>query len=109
MSDNEETRRAFSLLVEGEAIEGERLRFFQSLVLYARDIQDAERQVAVILSRRDSFLVSIDPEETREVAPESVKLGGSIPEEGIVGMSGRIWVKPGLVRRLGSRLRKIWH
>ncbi|WNG49636.1 hypothetical protein F0U60_40095 [Archangium minus] len=110
MPSREEKLRAICLLVEGEEdVDGERLRFFQSIVIYALDFQDAERRVTVELARRGASLISIDPEETREVEPDTVKFGGADPEAGIVGKSGRIWVKPGLFRRIGSRLRRIWH
>jgi hypothetical protein len=103
-----EPLKTIHLLLEGEAqVDGERLRFFQGIVLYARDVQDAHERAAAVLLRREATLLSIDAEETREVDPNSVAYEQSFLDEGVLGLSGRIWVKPKLsTGGLLSKLKK---
>ena len=110
-----EPLKAIHLLLEAEeSFNGERVRFFQGIVLCARDFEHAKERAVEVLARNGQRLVSIDPEETREVNPESVGYGNARPEEGIVALSGRIWVKPkdalpGVLAKLKRLIRRAIH
>jgi hypothetical protein len=90
-----EQLHAFHLLIEGEElIGGDTLQFFQGIVVYAQNVAEAEAKAGQFLSSLGAKLLSIDPEETRIVDPESVGYARENLPEGFVGMTGRIWVKP---------------
>jgi hypothetical protein len=84
------------------------LRFWQEAVVHASDGRDAETRMTLHLAEEGAVLVAVDPEETAVVPhpsdnPETAERAAprdSIPESGVIWLSGRIWIRPTLRERV---------
>lgn len=87
--------RAFHLMYEaaGDA-DGRPTRFVQLAVLYADSANEAKGRLTELLASRSEQLVRFDEEETREVDPATVGYANVDAIEGVVGITGRMWIVP---------------